>query len=100
MSSNSVNLLRMLEPAVRPVQGGAASPARSPVEDQSFEALLAEARGGAGEAGIDAAEKPRGGDVLTPLAGISNIENASLRAMVGLASSMRTAGGLGGGSND
>lgn len=86
MASGS-DLLRMLEPAVRPVStpesGGGGKPRHVPIEQQSFEALLAEAQGMGGdapEAGPEAERKSAG--PLGPLARVDAIENVSLRAMI------------------
>jgi hypothetical protein len=87
---SGVDLLRMLEPAVRPVGPGGSSEAsgRVPLEAQDFDALLAEAgrAGTVGEsaephAGNDPASKPDR-DPLSPLAALGSIGNASLRAMI------------------
>ncbi len=89
--SSSLDLLRMLEPAVRPVDGGGASSGRLPVEDQSFESLLMDARSAAEVGGEDkAAELPKV-DPLSPLASLDAIESASLRDLIG-----RQRGGTGG----
>ncbi|MFA9478653.1 hypothetical protein ACERK3_10130 [Phycisphaerales bacterium AB-hyl4] len=87
---DSSQLLRMLEPTVRPVptpEGRAASSGNVPIEQRSFESLLAEAT--SGEAGdIDeagaATDAPAGGsaNLLGPLSQVGAIENASLRALV------------------
>jgi hypothetical protein len=89
--SNSADLLRMLEPVVRPV--GAPAPGRStqrlPLEEKSFEALLAEAQqqdtiGDADEQGVDESEARRPKtNLLSPLSALDAIDNASLRALVG-----------------
>lgn len=92
--ADSGQLLRMLEPAVRPVavpEGRGAAPAKLPVEQQSFESLLAAARSGeAGEAvpleggALDHAMGQGGqeGNLLGPLSQVGAIENTSLRALV------------------
>ena len=86
-------LLRMLEPAVRPVappEGGAARSANVPIEQQSFDALLAEAQqadepAATGEAAELASDAVAGTspNLLGPLSQMGAIENASLRALVG-----------------
>jgi len=76
-------LLRMLEPAVRPVPTGGGAPAASkaPFEQQSFESLLAAAEAdGGGPA--DAAEPNRPPPPPSPLSGLNRIENASLRELI------------------
>ncbi|MEX0745796.1 MAG: hypothetical protein WD118_09350 [Phycisphaeraceae bacterium] len=88
--TDSSRLLRMLEPTVRPVatpQRGSAQPAGTPIEQRSFESLLAEADGSAegdeaapGEARSAAAG---GWNPLASLARVDAIENASLRAIMG-----------------
>lgn len=106
--SNSLDLLRMLEPAVRP--GGAGAPAgapqRVPFEEQSFESLLQEMQGVSGErgttpgmagtAGIRGADESlsaepdetTGGagtprvNLLSPLSDLDAISNASLRDLI------------------
>lgn len=86
--ADSGQLLRMLEPAVRPVpapEGGGASPGRAPIEQQSFEALLAEATAATEPGGDDAAsasDRPARGNLLGPLSQVGAIENASLRALI------------------
>lgn len=79
------DLLRMLEPAVRP--GGLTAsqrPTTRPIEDKDFESLLAEARAQpAAEAEPQTLDQPaRGHDPLRSLAGTDRIENASLRQLV------------------
>lgn len=97
-------LLRMLEPTVRPVQtpttGGAAP--QAPLEQRSFDSLLAEAResapaseegGGATPAATGANEGTPGADAttaadanrgapLSALHGLEQVENASLRRLM------------------
>jgi hypothetical protein len=85
-------LLRMLEPAVRPIGGAAPvralKPAQQPIEQQSFEALLDQAKEinvgdeAPGEMPVGKASKPIA--AVSPLAGLSQfdrIENASLREL-------------------
>lgn len=93
--SDSAQLLRMLEPAVRPVdvsRGGASRPGAEPFESRSFEALLGEARDGGGmdatgprqdaAAGEKVAEATGKVDALGPLSGLGTIENATLRQLM------------------
>lgn len=95
MGDNSLRLLRMLEPAVRPVQGGAATTRQAPIEERSFDSLLAEARGIE-----DDADGPDGHggqkaepNMLGPLAQFDAIDNASLRDLVSRAVASRGTGG-------
>ncbi|MEX0655199.1 MAG: hypothetical protein WD534_13185 [Phycisphaeraceae bacterium] len=83
-------LLRMLEPAVRPVAApegrSAPQPTDVPIEQRSFESLLSEARGG-GAMGADEelsvpAAKAEPVNLLGPLSQVGAIENTSLRALV------------------
>lgn len=79
------DLLRMLEPAVRP--GGLTAsprPTSRPIEDKDFESLLAEATAGrTAESQPPPQDQPaRGPDPLRSLAGTDRIENASLRQLV------------------
>ncbi len=103
------DLLRMLEPAVRPVglPGPAVQP-REPLESRSFESLLEEARAtgsgdtaGAGTAGEVTQEAEGSQGVAEPrrpapagwvgrLGSLDRIENGSLRRLIG---------GAGGGAN-
>ncbi|MFP4145472.1 MAG: hypothetical protein ACLFV3_10050 [Phycisphaeraceae bacterium] len=83
--ADAAELLRLLEPLVRPVDGGGSSRApKLPVEQQSFDSLLAEAS----TPGQDAADgeaadaEPDRPDPLGPLARVDAIENESLRAIV------------------
>lgn len=92
--SNSLELLRMLEPAVRPGQSGSAPASeshRQPIEQRSFESLLQdvqtlaqqgepmlsaepdEAAGGAGKSQVN---------LLSPLSDLDAISNASLRELI------------------
>jgi len=88
-----VDLLRLLEPAVRPggLPGAAKAPT-PPLEQRDFEALLAEARQDPGPAAAaapaadDAAAAPAAtpkAAPLAPLGQIDRIENRSLRALIG-----------------
>lgn len=85
--ADSAFLLRMLEPVVRPVPttGPAADPRRLPLEQQSFESLLARAQAAdesahAADAG-DASSLAKPGP-LGPLAEVDAIQNASLRTLL------------------
>ncbi|NBC11130.1 MAG: hypothetical protein GVY24_05255 [Planctomycetes bacterium] len=94
--SDSAQLLRMLEPAVRPVpQRGADKPRATaePFESRSFESLLGEAQRTNGEGrhvgpGQDAsadqavAEATPKDTALGPLTGLGTIENATLRQLI------------------
>lgn len=83
MSTNSVNLLRMLEPAVRPVDVGPSSAAqRLPIEERSFESLLMDARSAAEVGGEVVAAEPPKVSPLSPLSGLDAIESASLRNLI------------------
>ncbi|MEX0885284.1 MAG: hypothetical protein WD009_02490 [Phycisphaeraceae bacterium] len=92
MTHDANTLLRMLEPAVRPVGTPAPSrPAVPPIEQQDFAALLAEAGAGAsveddapaGPAEADAppAAAKRSTGPLAALSGIDAIDNVSLRGL-------------------
>jgi hypothetical protein len=86
-----VDLLRLLEPAVRP--GGLPGVAKAPVppiEERSFEALLEEARQdpASAEGQAPAADESTAPSVpkampLAPLGQIDRIENRSLRDLIG-----------------
>jgi hypothetical protein len=93
-NSTNVNLLRLLEPAVRPggLSGASRAPAE-PIEQRSFESLLDEARSielpGAGAAEPDLlegspeeppAKKPAG--LIGQLAQFDRIDNPSLRRLI------------------
>ncbi len=89
--SNGGDLLRMLMPAVRPVPSGGVSPAKQPIESQSFDALLQDARQVDPLNQTDQvkpaentppAEAPAKPDTLAPLAGLDSIHNASLRRII------------------
>ena len=84
----SLDLLKMLEPAVRPV---GPAPTRSagtaPLETRSFESLLEEAQAAAAPEtaqGVDASAEPKGKkvDPLAALGGLDRIENESLLRIV------------------
>lgn len=85
MTTNSAHLLRMLEPAVRPVStpertGGSA---RLPVEARSFEDLLVEAQQENFTEEVDVSAKAeKQPSPLGPLASVDTIENASLRSLI------------------
>ena len=76
------DLLRMLEPLVRPGAGHLPGPkaAREPFETRSFDSLLAEARGP--DEGSGSAAKTLESGALEALARVDRIENASLRVLV------------------
>ena len=87
------DLLRLLEPVVRPggVPGRTRPPTR-PIEDRSFEDLLAEARGPSAAAGAEAGSPGPGEDgpgeaahagPMARLSDVGRIENAVLRGLVG-----------------
>jgi len=90
--SQEVQLLRMLEPAVRP--GGLPSSAHritSPIESQSFDSLLAHAQqektqNDDQEEGSDASSttpvKDLPNRVLGSLTGLDRVDNASLRELI------------------
>ena len=83
--SNAIELLRMLEPAVRP--GGIPGPARTgsePIESRSFDSLLEEAKAAAtsGES-LEKANTPPTADPLKSLAGVDLIDNAALLRLIG-----------------
>jgi len=104
--SDSAMLLRMLEPAVRPVGPTAGAPARptaQPFEHRSFESLLSEAHekkgispfnqekglipfnqlpGQDAQAGPGVAEATSRTDTLGPLRGLNTVENATLRQIM------------------
>jgi hypothetical protein len=92
MGAGPADLLRMLEPAVRPVGPGRCTTPRQPVESQSFESLLQEAKQTDAEAGpadadtnADAAVKsdsPRGPGPLSELSRLDAIENSALRQLL------------------
>ncbi len=83
--SQGSELLRMLEPAVRPVAlpgAGAPRPQNQPFEARPFEALLREA-GVNADADASAPEPaPSGPDPLAALNGIQAVGNASLRSLI------------------
>jgi hypothetical protein len=91
--SQGVDLLRLLEPAVRPggLPGAAKAPT-PPMEQRDFEALLAEAQQDQAGAASEAPASDDGGAAhaaapkaapLAPLGQIDRIENRSLRALIG-----------------
>lgn len=85
-ASNSAALLRMLEPAVRPVPGGAAAPKSAPFEQQSFQSLLSNVQdsdasqnaSGTAQSGLGAPSHNH----LQDLTGHARIENESLRNLI------------------
>lgn len=96
---NGVDLLRMLEPAVRPVTPVSSSgsppkvrPDAVPIESRSFDELLDQARqmtttapeGGADEQGSGAVGELRGRvGAMADLVRVDRIENDSLRILIG-----------------
>ncbi len=83
--SDAAQLLRMLEPAVRPAGVGAPSLSKStpPIEQRSFDALLTEAKQADAAAGEDTAQRAgQGSAPLNDLVGVESIENDSLRALL------------------
>jgi hypothetical protein len=86
--TSSAELLRMLEPAVRPVSVPGAATARPgsvPIEQRSFESLLADATGSGGDAGAGDESGPAPAAPTapgSPLAGIDRIENSALRDII------------------
>ncbi len=91
--ADGAQLLKMLEPAVRPVAPPQApsSTGRQPFEARSFEDLLGELRDGPGsEAGTTPvapgeATRPERVNALSALTGPAAIENASLRRLMSAA---------------
>ena len=88
---NEAELLRMLEPAVRP--GGLPGPLQKPsvpIESRSFESLLDEARqdSKASQPGRETpADQPASADakqngMISQLAQVEKIENSSLRGLI------------------
>lgn len=107
---NGSELLRMLEPAVRP--GGLPGPVRQPtvpIEARSFDSLLEEARQtGAGQQQADEgaapspvaeAAGPAPPKPMAELAQVDRIENASLRRLVGGVARQGESGGPTNGSS-
>jgi hypothetical protein len=96
--TSSADLLRMLEPAVRPVSVPGAENARPgsvPLEQRSFESLLSDAAGAkaSGTSGASGGAGASGGSAGAaqlspqpapqhPLAGIDRIENSALRDLI------------------
>lgn len=85
---DSAALLRLLEPAVRPVappNTGAGKAGALPIEERSFEALLAEAKGMTHDDATTTDQTPAAPPVnpLRALHGCGAIENASLRGILG-----------------
>ncbi|MEM6392317.1 MAG: hypothetical protein AAF797_06050 [Planctomycetota bacterium] len=92
--SDPGQLLRMLEPAVRPVAtpptAGAPKPANTPFESQSFDQLLQQASTNTPNTeppkptpGPTEPAKPA--NTFQPLSGIDRIENQSLRDLIAAA---------------
>lgn len=88
--SNAANLLRMLEPPVRP-DGLAGAPRgaqpTTPIESQSFDAVLRQAQAMADEQVTqtdDEAEQANIGQAsrFTALGGLDRIDNATLRELI------------------
>jgi len=82
--SNAVDLLRMLEPAVRPVaQPGSRASQAQPFESQSFESLLSDAAGVSEAKQADPSGAGRSQpNPLASLQGLGAITNVSLRQMM------------------
>ena len=90
--ANGTDLLRMLEPAVRPIQlpnGSDVLSVNPPFEKQDFDQLLHEAKMmtaipaiDSQPADIDANQKELQVNVLSELSRIDSIENASLREIL------------------
>ncbi len=91
--SNGGDLLRMLMPAVSPVptQDVPRQGSKQPIESQSFDSLLADARqvgsieppeGTAETVEPDETKKASTGNTLPGLTGIGSIHNVSLRRIV------------------
>lgn len=83
--SNGVDLLRLLEPAVRPggLAGGKALPTQ-PIESRSFESLLEEAKAaGLPQQAVNEPNRASAVDPLKPLARVDLIDNAALLRMIG-----------------
>ena len=84
MSSNGMDLLRMLEPTVRPTGAGPTSRRGGgvpPIEDRDFEQMLEDVQSAA-EVGGEEAKEPPTADPLAPLTGPGTIECASLRTLI------------------
>ncbi len=87
---NAGELLRMLEPAVRP--GGIAGPTdagkpREPFESKGFDVLLEEAKstpaGDLSKPTEQTEAEPKRASLIGLLEGVDRIENGSLRGLVG-----------------
>lgn len=87
-----LDLLRMLEPAVRPVQGGArVTTGATPIESKSFESLLGEAQAaakemieavdgavGAGPDGTPPVAETVESKLIARLSGVDHVENPAV----------------------
>lgn len=97
--SNAANLLRLLEPAVRPGNiPRTAQPTSTPIETRSFDSILEEAQTMNSETGNEKADGVDEGVAppkpASPLAGLGHIdcvENAGLRDMLARAGANREA---------
>ena len=90
---NGVDLLKMLEPTVRP--GGLQGPtkaggAQGPIETRSFESLLNEATGGdsqdtgtGNDGAVQGVTGSKKADPLQALSQLGQIENPALRRLMG-----------------
>ena len=89
--SKEVDLLRMLEPAVRPVGAPVRAPSL-PIESESFESLLARAHAmnvagpesapPPADPGEDEAQAPKRPGCLDRLGALDHVANGSLRALL------------------
>ena len=85
--ASGIDLLRLLEPAVRPdgLQGSRCAP-KEPFESRSFESLLEEAQSQAqvqARSAESATNKTKAIDPLGPLARVDGIDNAALLKIIG-----------------
>jgi hypothetical protein len=83
--SRGVDLLKLLEPAVRPVlpaAGTTRSQGRAPFEQQDFAELMNFMNETPPEEAAAAAPPPKSADPLAELADLGRIENAGLRQML------------------
>ena len=84
MADNADNLLRLLEPAVRPGNAPAANrTARPPVEARDFDSLLAEAQEGQSPEEAESASDAKSPNRASPLDALGRIENASVAQLMG-----------------